>query len=29
MGDILGVGLTYYPSISAPDEDRTFPLPAS
>ena len=26
MGDILGVGLTHYPSIIAPDEDRVFPL---
>ena len=26
MGDILGVGLTHYPSFIAPDEDRMFPL---
>ena len=26
MTDILGVGLTHYPSIIAPDEDRVFPL---
>ena len=26
MGDILGVGLTHYPSLIAPDEERAFPL---
>ena len=26
MADILGIGLTHYPSIIAPDEDRAFPL---
>ena len=26
MGEILGVGLTHYPGLIAPDEDRAFPL---
>jgi hypothetical protein len=26
MGDILGIGLTHYPSLIAPDEERAFPL---
>ena len=26
MGDILGMGLTHYPSLIAPDEERAFPL---
>jgi len=26
MGEILGIGLTHYPGLMAPDEDRAFPL---
>ena len=26
MGDILGVGLTHYPGLIAPDEDKAYPL---
>ena len=26
MGEILGIGLTHYPGLIAPDEDRAFPL---
>ena len=26
MGEILGAGLTHYPPMITPDEDRAFPL---
>ena len=26
MGEILGIGMTHYPGLIAPDEDRGFPL---
>ena len=26
MGEILGIGLTHYPGLIAPDEDRNYPL---
>ena len=26
MGEILGIGLTHYPGLIAPDEDRAYPL---
>ena len=26
MGEILGIGITHYPGLIAPDEDRAFPL---
>ena len=26
MGEILGIGITHYPGLISPDEDRAFPL---
>ena len=26
MGEVLGIGLTHYPGLISPDEDRNYPL---